>query len=235
MIRALCLCLCLLWMCCAAALGADDAGTHTWGVGLQGNAPLWGGLSVKYMGLGKVHIQAVEHYTQHGDGDQSLMFGAQTPIIVAEHPGMNIFVAPAFGYRREKSGWETTVFDDERIDPGGGGSGAVAHIRYEESEVTLGGAFSVGTELFLDRLLGLETRSRYGVSIQFGQAVGRIKHERTYDTTTEDASGNPANLADYPRLDKQVKDFTGQPFDRAQRDDGSRASLTVGFAFHIYF
>ena len=119
MTRVLCLCLGLFWALSAVALAADDPDAHTWGVGLQGNTPLWGGLSVKYMGLGKVHIQAVEHYKQNGGGVQSLMFGLQTPIIVVEHPGMDILIAPAVGFRREERGWESTVLDDGRINPGG--------------------------------------------------------------------------------------------------------------------
>ncbi len=111
----------------------------------------------------------------------------------------------------------------------------MALVQFEETDLTHGGAFSVGTELFLDRLFRLETRSRYGVSVQFGQAIGRIEHDQTFETSAEDVDGNAVNLQDYPRLNEQVTSIVGGPHEPGRPRDESRASLTVGFGFHIYF
>ena len=173
----------------APVLAEESESGSNWGVGLQGNMPLWGGLSVKYRGLGRVHLQLIEHYVQHGEGNFSLMIGVQTPIIVARGKGMNIFIAPAVGFQRRRS------VRDEGI------------TGYDEDRQ--GGALFIGTELYLDELFGLETRSRYGLTFQFGQAIGRVTHhDRTFDVSTEDADGNPAETS---------------------------ASVAVGVAFHIYF
>ena len=80
---------CFIVAWCIVPLSAigdvSNSSQQQWGIGLQGNFPLWGGLSAKYTGFGRLHLQVIEHYVQNGD-EYSAMLGLQTPIVVARSP-----------------------------------------------------------------------------------------------------------------------------------------------------
>ena len=56
---------CLIAVWCSVPLSAisdaPNSSQQQWGIGLQGNYPLWDVLSAKYTGFGRLHLQVVEH------------------------------------------------------------------------------------------------------------------------------------------------------------------------------
>jgi hypothetical protein len=211
----------LLWMPHAFAESQTADDEDHWGIGLQGNLPLWGGLSAKYMGTGRVHIQAVEHYVQNGD-EYSLMAGVQTPIILARYPWTRLYIAPGVGIRRQKEIDPYFVNRNFRepaqpYDP--------LRVERTVNETTLGGALLVGLEFFLDNIFTDGDNSRYGFNIEFGQGIGQVDR----DAKLEDEDGNAINASDYPDLqflEDDPEEKEGKSF---------RASFVVGVGFHIYF
>ena len=151
----------LLWTVPAFAVAAEEE-PH-WGIGLQGNFPLWGGLSIKYTGLGRVSLQAVEHYVQNGD-EYSAMVGMQTPVVLARYPWTKVYIAPGVGFRKTKEIQTFHVSQFGKVpDPN--------QDRIERSvrETTVGGALLFGLEFFLDNIFTGGENSRYGLNIEFGQ------------------------------------------------------------------
>ncbi len=204
----------------AAAPRSEEPATR-WGIGLQGNFPLWGGLSAKYTGLGKVHIQLIEHYVQDGD-EYSAMIGLQVPFTVADYTWTRVYIAPGVGLRRTKEDQMHHVTAEVQPKPDHFNPGM--QIR-TITENTIGGAFLFGVELFLDQLFGSGT-SRYGVNIEFGQGIGRINRAATCKDLDGEPLGCEALYDESPWLQDDPNEKEGT---------STRASFVIGFGFHIYF
>ena len=205
----------------AFAQTAPSEDKDNWGIGLQGNLPLWGGLSAKYMGLGRVHLQLVEHYVQNGD-EFSIMAGLQTPIILARYSWTRLYLAPGLGVRKNReiqTHFINRALRDLAQEPD------FISIERTVDETTLGGALLVGLEFFLDNIFSGGDNSRYGLNIEFGQGIGQVDRS----AECEDENGNPIDCTDFPELDYLENDPD-------QKEGKSfRASFVVGVGFHIYF
>jgi len=195
--------------------------TGNWAIGLQGNMPLWGGLSVKYMGLGRVHLQFIEHYVQNGE-EFSVMGGVQTPIVLARYPlWTRLYLAPGFGIRknREIQNYYVNRFPNLPINE------SFDTIERIVDETTLGGALLVGLEIFLDTAYGNKDSSRYSLNIEFGQGIGQIDRK----AKCEDEAGNPVDCTGFSEVDYLKND----PDEKEGKS--FRASFVLGAGFHFYF
>ena len=218
MFRILCIVLVFSALWIPPVLAAQEGENADWAVGLQGNLPLWGGLSVKYTGLDRIQFQVIEHYVQDGD-EYSGMVGLQTPITIADYSWSKVYFTPGVGFRKTKERqFHYLSSGQEPNEPG-------MEVRRMVTETITGGALLFGVELFLDKLFGSDG-SRYGLNIEFGQGVGQLSRE----ATCEDLSGNAVDCEDL---------YQGSPWlqdDPDEREgDSTRASFVVGFGFHIYF
>ena len=183
----------LSWFVPLSAIGdAPNSSPQQWEIGLQGNFPLWGGLSAKYTGFGRLHLQVIEHYVQNGD-EYSAMVGLQTPIVVARHASTKVYLVPGVGVRKDKQIQRHFIFDRE-AEPG---QPSDFTINRTVLETIVGSGFLIGLEFFLDNIFSSSNNSRYGFNIEFGQGFGQVDR----DVSCEDSDGKTLNCADYDGLE----------------------------------
>jgi hypothetical protein len=209
---------------CAADSSVED--THNWGIGLQGNFPLWGGLSIKYKPTPRLQFQFIEHYVQNGD-EFSAMIGVQTPITMARYPWTRVYLAPGVGFLIQRELQPHFYGSRDQIINPGEPPVFTPPSRLDRTvdETTLGSGFLIGLELFLDNIFTSSNDSRYGLNIEFGQGFGQVDR----DATCVDEAGKIIDcdaIDDLRYLRDDPNYQTGKKF---------RASFVVGFGFHIYF
>jgi len=141
-----------------------------WGIGLQGNYPLLGGISVRYYGLSPVYFQAVGRFIMNGD-DRDNMLGGGISYAVFEYAdyGMTrLYFTLEGGERYEKDRryfWnEKTQRDEWR----------------PYTKKTYGFGIVFGTE-FAFPFLG----TQIGFNAEIGQGYGGIDEDsKTKDTAS---------------------------------------------------
>ena len=140
----------------------SDVSDKNWGIGVQGNYPLLGGISVRYYGLSPVYLQAVGRFIMNGD-ERDNMFGGGLSYAVFEYAGYGmtrLYFSLEGGERYEKDRryfWnEKTQRDEWRM--------------YTKKTYGFGVVF--GTE-FAFPFLG----TQIGFNAEIGQGYGRIDED----------------------------------------------------------
>ena len=126
--------------------------TKSYGIGLQGATPTFGGISFRYNGLAPVYLQAVGRFILNGQ-DSDHMLGAGVSYAIFEHQGRwNI----ARLYFTLEGGWQSEKEEDLRQEI--------------VKTTTLGTGLAFGGEIVFS-LGGIPL----GLNVDIGQGFGRKK------------------------------------------------------------
>ena len=182
---------------------------YNWEVGAQNNYPLWGGLSVKYLGLRKIQFQFVERYWQRGQRYDA-MLGIGIPFVILNLPWNNFYVAPGGGLRLNQH-----IIEVYRPQDPNQPISEYDMIRRIVKERHTGGWVLFGTEFII--------KSRFGLNVEFGQGYFRVKRS----SRCEDEAGSKIDCKSVNELSWSLSD----------EKDGveNRANFVIGCGFHIYF
>jgi hypothetical protein len=148
---------------------ADEANKErNWGIGLQANYPLWGGISVRYYGLSPIYFQAVGRSIWNGN-DKDNMIGSGISYAVFEHKGRAItrlYISLEGGLRYEKfPNW--IWLPEEQI----------SHETITK-KTTYGSGLTFGIEIAFN-VFG----TQIGFNTEFGQGFGKIEENQNSRTT----------------------------------------------------
>ena len=141
-------------------------GEYKWGVGIQGNYPLWGGLSVKYLGFHPMDLLVIGRVYLDKNGDDTSLVGAISySFLETKYSRTYIIFGGGGRFKREERDWDYYPMSEEKplkpIKP--------ITLKRSERSSTIGVGIMFGNELILF--------SRYGFNFEFGQGIGRI-HEK---------------------------------------------------------
>ncbi len=145
------------------------AGTteYKWGVGIQGNYPLWGGLSIKYLGFHPIDLLVIGRIYLNKSGSDSSLIGAVSYSLL-ETKYLRTYIMIGGGGRSERQDWQDWHYYPKRVIPTDEYTEPIVLKRSERSS-TLGAGIMLGNEFILF--------SRYGFNFEFGQGIGRV-HEK---------------------------------------------------------
>jgi hypothetical protein len=141
------------------------------GIGLQGNYPLIGGISIRYYGLSPIYLQLAGHF-HVDDYNRDNMLGAGMSYAVLEHVGgviTRLYFTLGGGQRYEKDAW--------KYDP----YGPAGPTRWDISiKKTYGIGATFGAE-FTFPFFG----TQIGWNAEVGQGLGRVEeHSDTKDASS---------------------------------------------------
>jgi hypothetical protein len=181
---------------------------YKWGIGIQGNYPLWGGLSLKYMGFHPVDLLAIGRIFAYREGiDGSLIGAISYSLLESKYTRTYIMIGGGGRYKSEE--WDEQHYPsekhypfekplpDEYVEP--------VILRRTERSATLGMGIMFGNEIILF--------SRYGFNFEFGQGIGKVHEKVEYP--------DPEALK-LPELERRDESWF-------------QASFVFGFGFHVYF
>ncbi|MBM3242202.1 hypothetical protein FJZ31_38530 [Candidatus Poribacteria bacterium] len=152
--------------------GEVDINKH-WGIGLQGNFPLVGGVSARYYGLSPVYLQIVGRFILN-DYNRDNMLGAGISYAVLEHVSSvitRLYFSLEGGERYEKDVWDEYT----EYGPYGPVGPQRRHISVKK---TYGVGVAFGTEITIP-FFGTQV----GWNAEVGQGLGRIKEDRRSEDT----------------------------------------------------
>ena len=183
---------------------------YRWGVGIQGNYPLWGGISVKYMGFHPVHLLLIGRMYTNDNETEGTLAGAVSYILFeaglfgsSQKLKTRTYLMCSGGLRYERRSWYISA-NEPPLEP----NRFPISVKVDEISSTYGPGILVGTELIFF--------SRYGLNFEFGQGVWRVEEKTRYPEVT------PVELE---KLHLKPSD------DKSEL----RVSLVFGFGFHVYF
>lgn len=146
------------------------AGTtvYKWGVGIQGNYPLWGGLSVKYLGFHPIDLLAIGRiYMDKNRDDASLVGTISYSLLETKYSRTYIMIGGGGRFKREE--WEEAYYPDEAFETKPISKVRPIFLKRSERSSILGAGIMFGNEFILF--------SRYGFNFEFGQGIGKV-HEK---------------------------------------------------------
>ena len=136
------------------------------GIGIQGNYPLWGGISVRYYGLSPLMIQVVGRAILN-DKERDNMLGGGVSYIIFKHVGTTmtrLYFSLESGERYEKrknyGEWNYETQQPEKPE------------REFYVKKTYGLAVAFGCELIVP-IFGIQ----FGLNAEIGQGLGRINED----------------------------------------------------------
>jgi len=151
--------------------GAGGDG-YKWGVGIQGNYPLWGGVSVKYMGFHPIDLVFVGRaYLYKKGSDCSLVGAVSYTLLETEHTRTYLMIGG--GTRRQTEEWVEMAYPTVEIGSSGPPPKPVEITQAHKLYSVLGGGVVLGNEFILF--------SRYGINFEFGQGFGRVRDVIDYE------------------------------------------------------
>lgn len=153
-------------------LSSAGGNGYRWGVGFQGNYPLWGGISVKYMEFHPIDPVFVgSAYLHRNRSNCSLIGGISYTLF--ETGRTRTYLMTGGGLRYEAEEWEEMRYPV--IEMGSSGPPPEPERITEARKVrsVLGGGIVLGNELILF--------SRYGLNFEFGQGLGRVRERVEYE------------------------------------------------------
>ena len=138
-----------------------------WGIGLQGNYPLLGGISVRYYGLSPVYFQAVGRFISNGE-EKDNMLGAGVSYAILEHVKSVItrlyFSLEAGGRYKKSLDWSNWIPAENRNE-------YILNIKK-----TYGAGVAFGIEIVVP-FFG----TQLGFNVEIGQGFGRVISEHNKD------------------------------------------------------
>ena len=144
-----------------------ETGEYKWGIGIQGNYPLWGGLSIKYLGFHPIDLLVIGRiYLNKSENDSSFVGAVSCSLLETKYSRTYIMIGG--GGRSKRQDWQDWRYYPKRVIPPDEYTEPIVLKRSERS-LTLGVGIMFGNEFILF--------SRYGFNLEFGQGIGRV-HEK---------------------------------------------------------
>lgn len=159
---------------CIPVYAQKGEADENWGIGLQVNYPLLGGISVRYYGLSPVYLQIIGRFIMNGD-ERDNMLGGGISYAVFEHKSSQgemtrLYFSLVGGERYEKNEEIEYIWDEE--------------FGREETRIlakkTYGAGITFGVEFAIPFLGAL-----MGCNAEIGQGYGRVEeNSETKDTAS---------------------------------------------------